>query len=121
MYQIDFEKPVHVHFMGIGGISMSGLAKLLLSKGFKVSGSDIHESDLTTELKSLGAVVSLEQKAENITDDIDVLIYTGSIHPDNPEFKEAKAKNVPMLTRGRLMGEIMRNIAVNLFLQMKCI
>lgn len=109
MYQIQFDKPVHVHFIGIGGISMSGLAEILLSRKFPVSGSDSHESALTDQLAAQGAVVHYPQKAENITDDIDVVVYTAAIHPDNPEFRAAQEKNLPMLTRAQLLGEIMRN------------
>lgn len=109
MYQIQFDKPVHVHFIGIGGISMSGLAEILLSWKFPVSGSDSHESALTDQLAAQGAVVHYPQMAENITDDIDVVVYTAAIHPDNPEFRAAQEKNLPMLTRAQLLGEIMRN------------
>ncbi len=109
MYQIQFDKPVHVHFIGIGGISMSGLAEILLSRKFSVSGSDSHESALTDQLAAQGAVVHYPQMAENITDDIDVVVYTAAIHPDNPEFRAAQEKNLPMLTRAQLLGEIMRN------------
>ena len=109
MYQIDFNKPVCVHFLGIGGISMSGLAKLLLIKGFNVSGSDDNDSPLVEELKRMGAHINLGLKAENITDDIDVTVYTGSIHPDNPELKESRRRGIPELTRGQLMGELMKN------------
>lgn len=109
MYQIQFDKPVHVHFIGIGGISMSGLAEILLSRKFPVSGSDSHESALTDQLAAQGAVVHYPQMSENITDDIDVVVYTAAIHPDNPEFRAAQEKNLPMLTRAQLLGEIMRN------------
>ena len=109
MYQIQFDKPVHVHFIGIGGISMSGLAEILLSRKFPVSGSDSHESALTDQLAEQGAVIHYPQMAENITDDIDVVVYTAAIHPDNPEFRAAQEKNLPMLTRAQLLGEIMRN------------
>lgn len=109
MYQIQFDKPVHVHFIGIGGISMSGLAEILLSRKFPVSGSDSHESALTDQLAAQGAVIHYPQRTENITDDIDVVVYTAAIHPDNPEFRAAQEKNLPMLTRAQLLGEIMRN------------
>lgn len=109
MYQIQFDKPVHVHFIGIGGISMSGLAEILLSRKFPVSGSDSHESALTDQLAAQGAMIHYPQMAENITDDIDVVVYTAAIHPDNPEFRAAQEKNLPMLTRAQLLGEIMRN------------
>ena len=88
---------------------MSGLAEILLSRKFPVSGSDSHESALTDQLAAQGAVVHYPQMAENITDDIDVVVYTAAIHPDNPEFRAAQEKNLPMLTRAQLLGEIMRN------------
>ena len=109
MYQIKFDKPVHVHFIGIGGISMSGLAEILLSRHFTISGSDSKESELTKKLVSEGAVVNYPQKAENITKDIDVVVYTAAIHPDNPEFAAAVEAGIPMLTRAQLLGELMRN------------
>lgn len=109
MYQIKFDEPVHVHFIGIGGISMSGLAEILLSRHFTISGSDSKESELTQKLVKEGAAVNYPQRAENITDDIDVVVYTAAIHPDNPEFAAAKEKGIPMLTRAELLGELMRN------------
>ena len=57
MYNIDFNKPIHIYFMGIGGISMSGLAEILIQRGFPISGSDMKESDITKTLVSLGAKV----------------------------------------------------------------
>lgn len=109
MYQIDFNNPVHVHFIGIGGISMSGLAEILLDAGFTISGSDAQETHLTDHLSDRGAVIAYPQKAENITDGIDVVVYTAAIHVDNPEFAAAKQKGLAMLTRAQLLGEIMRN------------
>ena len=66
MYQIDFNKPQHIYFMGIGGISMSGLAEILMDEGFKISGSDSKESELTSHLRGRGASVYIGQRAENI-------------------------------------------------------
>ena len=109
MYQIDFKKPLHLHFIGIGGISMSGLAEILLGEGFHITGSDAHESALTDRLEKKGAKIVYGQKAENITDGIDCVIYTAAIHPDNPEFAAAKHAGIPMLTRAQLLGEIMKN------------
>ena len=109
MYKIDFKNPVSVHFIGIGGISMSGLAQILVKEGFKVSGSDQASSNLTKDLEAVGCRISYPQAKENITDDIDVVVYTAAIHPDNPEFMEAKNKNIPMLTRAELLGQIMQN------------
>ena len=109
MYEVDFSKPIHIHFIGIGGISMSGLAEILLKESFTISGSDAKESDLTRHLTSLGAQVFYGQKAENIIPGIDLVVYTAAIHPDNPEFACAKEKGFPMLTRAELLGQIMRN------------
>lgn len=107
MFTIDYNAPVHVHFIGIGGISMSGLAEVLLDRNFTVSGSDRSETDLTRHLCAMGATIAYPQCADNITEDIDCVVYTAAIHPDNPEFKAAKEKGLPMLTRAQLLGQIM--------------
>lgn len=109
MYHIDFNHPNHVHFIGIGGISMSGLAEILLERGFVVSGSDSHESELTKKLESHGAQIFYGQKEENIIEGIDVAVYTAAVHPDNPEYAAAEKKGLPILTRAELLGQIMRN------------
>ena len=114
MYTINFDNPVHVHFIGIGGISMSGLADILFSKGFTISGSDMKESTLTTNLRNKGMIINIGQKADNITDDIDVVVYTAAIHEDNPEFARVLELNIPMLTRAELLGEIMSNYKVSI-------
>ena len=112
MYQIDFHKPLHIHFIGIGGISMSGLAEILLGEDFKVSGSDSKESALTDHLTSNGAQIFYGQRASNIIDGIDLVVYTAAIHPDNPEYACAKEKNIPMMTRADLLGQIMKNYQI---------
>ena len=109
MYKVDFNKPCHVYFMGIGGISMSGLAEILLKEGFHVSGSDMKASDMTNKLKELGAEVIIGQVAENIKDNIDLVVYTAAIGKDNAEYIAACEKNIPMLTRAQLLGQIMSN------------
>ena len=86
MYQLDFDKPIHVYFSGIGGISMSGLAQILRSRGFEVSGSDRAASSITDELAADGIKVIIGQKKENITPDIDLVVFTAAIRPDNPEY-----------------------------------
>ena len=96
MYQIDFHKPLHIHFIGIGGISMSGLAEILLGEDFVISGSDSKSSPLTQALEKKGATIYYGQRATNITDDVDVVVYTAAIHPDNPEFACAKEKGIPV-------------------------
>ena len=109
MYQIDFKKPQRIHFIGIGGISMSGLAEILMDEGFTVSGSDAHRSELTDHLENRGAVLYYGQKAENIQDGIDAVVYTAAIHPDNPELMEVQRRNIPLLTRAELLGQMMKN------------
>ncbi|MDD6656256.1 MAG: UDP-N-acetylmuramate--L-alanine ligase [Lachnospiraceae bacterium] len=112
MYQIDFEKPIHIHFIGIGGISMSGLAEILADRGFTVSGSDAKESSLTRQLHQRGITVLYGQSAKNITPDINLVVYTAAIHNDNPELCAAKAADIPCMTRADLLGQIMKNYEI---------
>ncbi len=112
MYQLDFKHPIHIHFIGIGGISMSGLAEILIDKGFTVSGSDAKASSLTELLSQKGARIYYGQKAENLNDNIDLVVYTSAIHPDNPEFMAMKAMGLPSLTRAELLGQLMRNYEI---------
>ena len=109
MYKINFGQPIHIHFIGIGGISMSGLAEILLEEGFTISGSDAKESPLTDKLASEGVQISYPQSAANITSGIDAVVYTAAIHEDNPEFAAAKNTGLPMLSRAELLGQIMDN------------
>lgn len=112
MYQINFNNPIHVHFIGIGGISMSGLAEILIDAGFAISGSDAKKSKLTQHLADKGAKINYPQMASNITDDIDLVVYTAAIAKDNPEFERALDKNLSMLTRAELLGQIMKNYKI---------
>ncbi len=109
MYKIDFNKPEHVHFIGIGGISMSGLAEILLDENFTVSGSDTKRSALTDKLEQEGAVIFYGRKASNLVDGIDVVVYTAAIHEDNEEYQAALKKGLPMLSRAELLGQLMTN------------
>lgn len=109
MYQINFNQPIHVHFIGIGGISMSGLAEILLEQKFAVSGSDASQSDLTEQLKKSGAVIYYGQSADHIKPETDLIVYTAAIHDDNPEYQAAIASGIPMLSRAQLLGQIMNN------------
>lgn len=112
MYQIDFNHPIHIYFIGIGGISMSGLAEILLTENFTVSGSDRTPSDLTAILEQKGAIVFYGQKEENITSDIDLVVYTSAIRPDNPEMIAASRLNIPKLSRAQLLGQMMHNYKI---------
>lgn len=111
MYQINFSHPSSVYFVGIGGISMSGLAEILADAGFTVSGSDRSRSALTDMLESKGINVFYGQRAENITDNIDCVVFTSAIGRDNPEYIAAHEKKIPCLTRAELLGQIMKNYA----------
>ncbi len=107
MYKINFSTPIHIHFIGIGGISMSGLAEILAEEHFIVSGSDARESGLTRHLKDIGITVYYGQKAENITEDIELVVYTAAIGDDNPELFCAREKGIPSMPRAELLGQIM--------------
>ncbi|GAB6168598.1 UDP-N-acetylmuramate--L-alanine ligase [Clostridium carnis] len=113
----DFNKDINkkVHFIGIGGISMSGLAAVLLNNGFKVSGSDSKESEITEKLKTEGAEIYIGHKRENIKD-VDLVVYTAAIPSDNPELLEAKKQNIDLMDRAEFLGLIMKghkyNVAV---------
>ena len=109
MYTINFHEPIHIHFIGIGGISMSGLAEILLKEHFTISGSDAKESELTKHLSELGVTVFYGQRAENITDGVQLVVYTAAIAQDNLEFVRAKELGLPMLSRAELLGQIMDN------------
>ncbi len=116
MQFIDFNRPGNVHFIGIGGISMSGFAELLQNKGFNVTGSDAHESKITDRLESLGIKIIYSNSAENIPDKCDVVVYTAAVKQDNPELMEAKRRGIPTIDRADMVGDIMlhykRNISV---------
>lgn len=109
MYTIDFDNPIKIHFIGIGGISMSGLAEILIKENFAVTGSDAKESALTCHLENMGARIYIGQRAENIEEGTDLVVYTAAIHPDNPEYACALSKEIPMLTRAELLGQVMKN------------
>lgn len=85
------------------------MAEILSEEHFTVSGSDAKESDLTRHLEHLGIKVYYGQTAANITDDIDLVVYTAAIHEDNPEFACAREKGIPMMPRAELLGQIMDN------------
>ena len=111
MYTVNFEKPIWIHFIGIGGISMSGLAEILLEKGFTVTGSDLHRTPVTEHLESLGVRISYEQKAENILPGTDLIVYTAAVHADNPEYSAALSSGIPVMDRATLLGQIMSHYA----------
>ena len=105
---ITLNPNMHVYFIGIGGISMSGIASILLADGYKVSGSDAKESDLTRKLTEDGATVYYGQEVSHITDDVDAIVYTAAIRPDNAEYKAMVASGKPYLTRAEFLGLLMK-------------
>ena len=109
MYKIDFTRPIHIHFIGIGGISMSGFAELLHSYGFTISGSDMQPSKITNHLQTLGIHIVYGQSEANITKDIDLIVYTAAISKDNPEFIASKNSGIPMMDRAEMVGQVMKN------------
>lgn len=98
----------HIHFIGIGGISMSSLAEILLSKGFNISGSDNVKSELTDNLDKIGIRVDIGQRAENITEDIELVVYTAAIAKQNPELMAAYEKGKTVIDRAELIGLMMK-------------
>jgi UDP-N-acetylmuramate--alanine ligase len=109
MYHINFKNPMKVHFIGIGGISMSGLAELLHTMGFQVTGSDAHKSKITDHLEALGIKVFLGQRAANITTDMELVVYTTAVKESNPEYQEVLLKGIPIMDRAELLGQVMLN------------
>ncbi len=97
-----------IHFVGIGGIGMSGIAEILLDQGFTVSGSDRARSKETERLEQLGATVFEGHRADNIADDVDTLVYSSAVPPENPELAEAQRRKIPIVRRAEMLAEVMR-------------
>jgi UDP-N-acetylmuramate--alanine ligase len=97
-----------IHFVGIGGIGMSGIAEILLDQGFRVSGSDKSLSEVTERLQSLGAVVFEGHKPEHVAADVDALVYSSAVTPENPEVVEAQRRKIPVIRRAEMLAEVMR-------------
>src|SRR6185503_11199579 len=102
-----FAKIQRVHFVGIGGIGMSGIAEVLLNLGYKISGSDLKRSSVTDRLTSLGATVFEGHRAENVVG-ADVVVTSSAINPANPEVVEAGRLHVPVIQRAEMLAELMR-------------
>jgi UDP-N-acetylmuramate--alanine ligase len=96
-----------IHFVGIGGIGMSGIAEVLLNLDYKVSGSDLRASDTTERLVSFGAEVAIGHQAENLKN-VDVVVISSAVHDDNPEVVEAKRLHIPVIPRAEMLAELMR-------------
>src|SRR6266545_3141517 len=97
----------HVHFVGVGGIGMSGLAEILRTLEFDVSGSDLREGETTRALARLGVRIDLGHRSDNV-DGADVVVYSSAITRENPELTEARARGIPVITRAEMLAELMR-------------
>ncbi|TCT13064.1 UDP-N-acetylmuramate--L-alanine ligase [Natranaerovirga pectinivora] len=109
MTEITFNNPKKIFFIGIGGISMSGLAEILHYNDFEISGSDMKSSAITERLENLGIQVFIGHKSSNISDKYDLVVHTAAVKEDNPEFQEAQKLNIPLVDRAELLGQIMNN------------
>ncbi|MCB1735382.1 MAG: UDP-N-acetylmuramate--L-alanine ligase [Gammaproteobacteria bacterium] len=96
-----------IHFVGIGGVGMSGIAEVLLNLGFEVSGSDMRENAVTRRLRDHGAVVSIGHRAENV-DGVHVVVVSTAIHAENPELDAAREARIPIVRRAEMLAELMR-------------
>ncbi len=100
-------KVKRIHFVGIGGIGMSGIAEVLLNLGYTISGSDLSQSDLTHKLTSLGAKIYAGHNASQLGD-TDVVVTSTAVKPDNPEVMEAHRKNIPVIPRAEMLAELLK-------------
>lgn len=115
-FNLNRDKDKKVHFIGIGGVSMSGLAEILLERGYTVSGSDMKRSPATDKLTASGAEIYIGHNSNNLKN-ADIVVYTAAIPEDNPELLKAKELSLTLLSRAELLGFIMRghkfNVAVS--------
>jgi UDP-N-acetylmuramate--alanine ligase len=101
------KRKVAIHFVGIGGIGMSGIAEVLLNLGYPVSGSDLREGEVTRRLATLGARIAIGHVEGNV-ERADVVVVSSAVKPDNPEIRAARARDIPVIPRAEMLGELMR-------------
>jgi UDP-N-acetylmuramate--alanine ligase len=101
-------KTRRIHFIGVGGIGMSGIAELLANLGYAVSGSDAKRSSVTDRLATLGVTVATAGHAAVNVGNADVVVYSSAVRPDNPEVVEAKGRRIPVIPRAEMLAELMR-------------
>jgi UDP-N-acetylmuramate--alanine ligase len=101
------KRKVAIHFVGIGGIGMSGIAEVLLNLGYPVSGSDLREGEVTRRLAALGARIAVGH-AEGNLERADVVVVSSAVLPDNPEIRAARTRDIPVIPRAEMLGELMR-------------
>jgi UDP-N-acetylmuramate--alanine ligase len=107
LQKIGMERISHIHFIGIGGAGMGGIAEVLLNQGFKVSGSDIKENNLTQRLRGLGATVYIGHHPENVLH-ANAVVVSSAIHAENPELLAAREMRLPIVPRAEMLAELMR-------------
>jgi UDP-N-acetylmuramate--alanine ligase len=104
----DRMRRIHcIHFVGIGGVGMSGIAEVLINLGYDVQGSDLKRNEVTQRLERLGAKILIGHSAQNVGS-ADVIVVSSAIKPDNPELVEAHARRIPVVQRAEMLGELMR-------------
>ena len=96
-----------IHFVGVGGVGMSGIAEVLLDSGFDITGSDLRENDYTRRLSEKGATIYIGHESENVSD-ADVVVFSSAVPATNPELREARRAGVPVIPRAEMLGELMR-------------
>ncbi|MFA6077848.1 MAG: UDP-N-acetylmuramate--L-alanine ligase [Candidatus Paceibacterota bacterium] len=106
---MDLKKYNNIHFIGIGGIGVSAIARMMILEGKKVSGSDVKESEITKELALSGATIFVGHKKENVGDGVDLVVYTVAVNSDNPEFVSAKERDIVYLSYPEVLGLISKN------------
>src|SRR5262245_49605061 len=99
-----FKRIKHVHFVGIGGIGMSGIAEVLLNIGYKVSGSDLRSTSTTEHLEMKGATVYYRHAVHNVAG-AHVVVTSSAVKPDNPEILEAESRKIPVIARAEMLAE----------------
>lgn len=109
---MDLKNYKHIHCVGIGGIGLSAIAEILISRGYKVSGSDIKDNAVTAHLEALGAKIFFQHSEENL-EDTDLLIYSAAVSMENPELAKAKESGITMLTRAEALGIVMADYDIS--------
>ncbi len=102
------ERIKNVHFVGIGGIGMSGIAQILLEMNYKVSGSDIRENKNTKFLREKGARIFIGHSEDNVSQEVQVVVYSSAVKEDNPEIRKAKSLGIPVIPRGEMLAELFK-------------
>jgi UDP-N-acetylmuramate--alanine ligase len=101
------KRDVAIHFVGIGGIGMSGIAEVLLNLGYHVSGSDVRETEVTRRLRTLGGRIAIGHDGAHVRES-DVVVVSSAVRPDNPEVRNARERRIPVIARAEMLGELMR-------------